>query len=168
MTNMNNEVMESKEIGWDDEITANSQTEFITLPEGDYIFTVTKLERERFTPSSAASKIPACNKAVLTLEIETPQGNAYIKHNLFLHSITERMLAGYFEGTGQKEPGIPKKPNWNNQVGQMGYAKIKIREYNGNKYNQVAFFHNYDKFLEKKAEEKKAAAPAKSWESGTF
>lgn len=164
MTDMNNEM---RELGWDDEITASNTTEFIILPDGDYIFTVTKLERERFTPSSPTSKIPACNKAVLTLEIDSPQGKAYIKHNLFLHSITEKMLAAYFEGTGQKEPGIPKKPDWNNQVGKQGLAKIKTREYNGNKYNQVSFFYSYTKFLEKK-KEIGTAAPVQTWQTGTF
>ena len=54
---------DAHEIGWGDQIVADGG-EFLLLDEGDYDFTVTAFERGRF-PGSA--KIPACNKAVLTL-----------------------------------------------------------------------------------------------------
>ena len=48
---------------WDDEIQNDGQ-EFITLPEGDYVFEVVEFERGRFAGSE---KVPACNKANLVL-----------------------------------------------------------------------------------------------------
>ena len=59
---------------WDDEIQNDGQ-EFITLPEGDYVFEVVDFERGRY-PASA--KIPPCNKASLTLQVKTPDGIARI------------------------------------------------------------------------------------------
>ena len=50
-------------MGWDD-VLENDGQEFIVLPEGDYTYTVTNFERGHF-PGGA--KIPACNKATLTL-----------------------------------------------------------------------------------------------------
>ena len=57
---------------WGDTIENDGQ-EFIILPEGDYTFTVTNFERGRF-PGSA--KIPACNKATLTIQIDNDKGSA--------------------------------------------------------------------------------------------
>lgn len=53
---------------WNDVIENDGQ-EFIIFPEGDYNFTVTAFERGRF-PGSA--KMLACNKAALTLQVQTP------------------------------------------------------------------------------------------------
>lgn len=63
----NNMNTENMILDWNDSIENDGQ-EFIVLPEGDYNFTVTDFERGRF-PGSA--KIPACNKASLTLRVDT-------------------------------------------------------------------------------------------------
>ena len=78
---MNNE----RELQWEDVIESDGP-EFIVLPEGDYEFEVTGFERARHAGSE---KLPACNKAIIHLKIEAPQGSTTIKHNLFLHTITE-------------------------------------------------------------------------------
>ena len=57
---------------WNDTIENDGQ-EFIILPEGDYNFTVSAFERGCF-PGSA--KMQACNKASLTLSVETEEGIA--------------------------------------------------------------------------------------------
>ena len=54
-------------LDWNDTIESDGQ-EFITLEEGDYIFEVTGFERGRFP---GGQKIPACNKAALTLQVKT-------------------------------------------------------------------------------------------------
>ena len=50
-------------LDWNDIIEDDGQ-EFVLLEEGDYNFIVRDFERGRF-PGSA--KLPACNKAILTL-----------------------------------------------------------------------------------------------------
>jgi len=85
---------------WDDEIQNDGQ-EFVILPEGDYNFTVTDFERGRF-PGSA--KIPACNKASLTLQVKTDDGLAMIRTDLLLYRTLEwRILRRYVELTGDSE-----------------------------------------------------------------
>lgn len=117
--------MEEKELQWDDTITKDA-SEFILLPEGDYNFTVESFERGRHTGSD---KLPACNKAILTLRIDTPEGTARIMHNLFLHSKTEGMLSAFFTCIGQKKKGEPLKMNWSQVPGSSGRCKVEIHSY---------------------------------------
>ena len=124
-----------KELGWDDEITKDS--DFIVLPEGEYDFAVETFERARHPGSE---KLPACNKAIVKLRIEAAQGVAYINHNLFLHTKTEGMLSAFFSAIGQKKKGEPLKMNWSAVPGSVGKAKIGIQKYKDNEYNEVKRF----------------------------
>lgn len=125
-----------REFGWDDTIQQDST--FILLPVGLYEFTVKGFERQRHTPNpNNPGKLPACPKAVVSIEIETPQGKAELKHNLFLHSSTEGMLSSFFGSIGQKRKGEPLKMNWNTIIGARGVCKVGIRKYNDNEYNEV-------------------------------
>lgn len=125
-----------REFGWDDTITKDS--EFILLPEGDYNFVVESFERGRHAGSE---KMPACNKAILTLRIEVAEGTVHITHNLFLHTKTEGLLSAFFSSIGQKKKGEPLRMNWNQVPGSSGKAKIGIRSYNGNNYNEIKRFY---------------------------
>lgn len=113
------------EIGWDDPISADGE-QFITLEEGDYDFTVTGFERGRF-PGSA--KIPACNKAVLTLTVSTVEGTANVKYDLILWSSLEWKISAFFRAIGQKKNGEAFVPRWNQVVGAGGRAHFKPRKY---------------------------------------
>ena len=62
MNEMNNEGFA---LGWDDEFT-NEQQEFVLLPEGEYPFEVTQMERARY---EGGAKLPPCSMAKLTLRI---------------------------------------------------------------------------------------------------
>ncbi|GAB6722776.1 hypothetical protein BOVMAS33_17820 [Streptococcus uberis] len=119
-----------REFGWDDVIEKDSSG-FVQLTPGDYQFTVTNFERARHTPKSQDAKLPACNKAIITVEIETTEGIAILTHNLFLHSSTEGMLSAFFGAIGQKKHGEPLKMNWNTVVGAKGVARINKRKGTG-------------------------------------
>lgn len=119
-----------REFGWDDVIEKDSSG-FVQLTPGDYQFTVTNFERARHTPKSQDAKLPACNKAIITVEIETAEGIAILTHNLFLHSSTEGMLSAFFGSIGQKKHGEPLKMNWNTVVGAKGVARINKRKGTG-------------------------------------
>ena len=130
-----------KELDWDAEISRES--DFVLLPEGDYDFKVTGFERARHEGSA---KLPPCNKAVITLEIESAEGKVYIKHNLFLHTKCEGLISAFFIGIGQKKHGEPLKMNWNNVIGATGRCRITVREWinnNGEKMqsNEVKKFY---------------------------
>lgn len=128
-----------REFSWDDTIQED-QKEFITLKPGTYYYTVESFERQRHTPSDNnpnPNKLPACNKAVLKLKIDTRDGSAYATHNLFLHSRTEGMLSAFFGSIGQKKHDQPLQMNWNTVPGSIGVARFKNREYRGNLFNEV-------------------------------
>lgn len=113
------------EIGWDDQISVDGE-QYVVLEEGDYDFTVTGFERGRF-PGSA--KIPACNKAVLTLTVYAQEGTANVKYDLILWSSLEWKISAFFRAIGQKKSGEAFVPKWNQVVGSRGRAHFKPRKY---------------------------------------
>lgn len=114
-----------RELGWDDEISRES--DFTIIPEGDYDFTVTGFERGRHEGSE---KLPPCNKAIVTLSVRLPDGSAAtLKHNLFLHTRCEGLLSAFFTGIGLKRKGEPLRMNWNAVTGAAGRCHIKVRTY---------------------------------------
>lgn len=153
MANQNYEI--ERELGWDAAIERDAP-DFILLPEGEYDFTVDHFDRERFNGSD---KMPACNKAVLYLNVETPDGVAVVRESLFLHTKGEGKLCAFFTAIGQRQHGQRVNMNWNAVPGAKGRAKIGIREYNGKQYNEVK------KYLEPAAP---AAAPAYQPQPGAY
>ncbi len=136
---------EMRELGWDDEISNEGGGEYILLAPGDYDFTVADFERARHEGSA---KLPACNKAVLTLSIKTDEGEATIKHSLFLHQKTEGLLCAFFCAIGQKKHGEPLRMDWYKVRGATGKCKIGVREYtdrNGEKRQSNEIKKFYDK-----------------------
>ena len=128
------------ELGWDAEIEKDSP-EFIILPEGEYDFVVKSFERGRHNGSD---KIGPCPKAILTLGIDTYDGEAIVRKELLLHSKLEGLLCEFFTCIGQRTHGQRVTMNWNAVPGAHGRCKIGTRIYNGNQYNEVK------KFLEPK------------------
>ena len=124
---------QNKALNWDDEIVKDSG-EFTLLPEGDYTFKVVNFERAWYDGSD---KIPPCNKAIITIKIEAPEGTAELKENLFLTTKTEGLLSAFFASIGQKKKGEPLRMNWNKVIGSTGRVKVGTRSYNDNTYNQV-------------------------------
>lgn len=98
------------EIGWEDTIQEDGQ-EFVLLEEGDYNFTVTNFERGRFP---GGQKIPACNKATITVQIAAKEGLAVIKFDLLLYRSVEWRISSFFRCIGQKKHGEKLTMNWNN------------------------------------------------------
>ena len=141
-TTMNNQNMF---LDWDDAIENDGQ-EFIVLPEGDYNFTVTDFERGRFP---GGQKIPACNKASLTLQVQTEDGLAMCFIDLLLDKTMEWKLSSFFRSIGQKQRGERLVMNWNRVVGSQGRAHFKPRSYkdrdgNDRQTNDVDRFYDYD------------------------
>lgn len=154
---------DAHEIGWGDQIVADGG-EFLLLDEGDYDFTVTALERGRF-PGSA--KIPACNKAVLTLTVQTQKGEANAKYDLILWSSLEWKISKFFRSIGQKKPGEAFVPRWNEVVGSKGRAHFKPRKYlkNGEERQVNGISKFYDA---PQTQQNYASAPQSGWQQGKF
>lgn len=124
------------ELGWDSQIE-NDSPDYIILPEGEYDFTVKSFERGRHNGSD---KVGPCPKAILTLGIDTPQGEATVRKELLLHSKLEGILCEFFTCIGQRTHGQRVTMNWNAVPGAHGRCKIGTRVYNGNQYNEVKKF----------------------------
>lgn len=125
-----------RELNWDDDIQKDS--DYVTLPEGDYEFVVESYERARHPGSD---KLPPCNKAIVKLRIDSAYGTVIINHQLFLHTNTEGMLSAFFTAIGQKKKGEKLRMNWNMVPGSTGRAKIAPETYNGNEYNKIKKFY---------------------------
>ena len=130
---------------WNDTIENDGQ-EFIILPEGDYNFVVSAFERGRFPGST---KMQACNKASLTLQVETEEGIATIRTDLILNRLVEWRISAFFRCIGRKKHGERLVMDWNNLIGAKGRARFKPRKYNdkdGNERqaNDVDRFYDYD------------------------
>lgn len=128
-------------LSWDDEISQESS--FEVFPDGVYDFIVTNMEREQY---EGGDNISACPVAELTFQVrnkETGQEGELSGIRLFLHTKTEWVLSAFFASIGQKKPGEPYKPNWNEVVGSKGAFELESRKYtsktNGKEYenNQV-------------------------------
>lgn len=161
---MSEYINDAHEIGWDDEIS-NDGGQYIVLEEGDYNFMVSAFERARF-PGSA--KIPACNKAVLTLAVDTPGGTASVKYDLILWSSLEWKISEFFRAIGQKKHGEKLRPQWGAVVGSKGRGRFKPREYDKkdgskSKANDVEKFYDFDpNFFSGQSASASTSAPAPS------
>ena len=156
---MNNETND-RALDWED--TIEKESEFILLPEGNHFFKVINFERARHPGSE---KLPPCNKAVLSLQFETPDGPAVIKHNLFLHTKTEGMLSAFFKSIGQKQHGQRLQMNWNAVIGSTGMCKVGIRKWTGDdgaerESNEIKKFYD--------AAESPTLPPSATFTPGTF
>ena len=139
MNNDTNMVMD-----WGDTIESDGQ-EFVILEEGDYNFTVTDFERGRF-PGSA--KIPACNKAALTLQVITADGKlATIKFDLILYRSLEWRISSFFRCIGKKKHDERLVMDWNKVVGARGHARFKPRTYT-NRDGEERQVNDIDKFYD--------------------
>ena len=108
------------------------QGEFILLPEGDYEFTVVKLEESRYKPNPS-SKIGPCKQVTITLRVIDPQSgrNVDLKHNLYMWTTTVGMIAQYQDSIGIHKKGTPLTFDWRPDVhiGKTGKLAIKHRTY---------------------------------------
>ena len=129
---------------WGDAIESDGQ-EFVILEEGDYNFTVTDFERGRF-PGSA--KIPACNKAALTLQVKTTDGKlATVKFDLILYRSLEWRISSFFRCIGQKKHDERLVMDWTTVVGARGRARFKPRSYT-NRDGEERQVNDVDKFYD--------------------
>lgn len=119
------EVMKNGEMGWNDTIESDDQ-EYVILPEGEYTFKVKSFERGRY---NGGSKIPACNEAILNIEIEAKEGTVTIIDRLKLHKSMEWKLSQFFRSIGQKKHGEKLVMDWNKVPGAVGRVLIKPRKY---------------------------------------
>ena len=126
--------------GWDEERIENPNEDgaFVTLPPGQYNFTVTKFERGRFDGSA---KMCACPKAIITLELDGQEfGQVKHTHNLYLNKKCEGMSAQFFTAVGLRKHGDPLVLAWNELAGRSGRCDLGNRTHKDRVYNDVKKF----------------------------
>ena len=159
MTNNYNTQPIEKELDWNDTIE-NDSADFILLPAGEYEFTVKSFERARHPGSE---KLPACNKAVLSLEITNPEGPVTLKHNLFLHTKVEGLLCAFFTCIGQRKHGEKLSMDWNKVIGAKGRCEIYVDKWKNDKGVEMSS-NKIKKFIEPKEN----ASPTSTYTPGAF
>ena len=120
-------------LGWDDDFEAQ-ESSFVLLPEGDYAFEITKLEKARH---SGSEKVPPCNKAIVTFCVHAQQGDTYITENYLLIDLdwAQRKNTALFASIGlasreDVENRRRIKPYWSNEIaGRRGVCHIAPRTY---------------------------------------
>ena len=159
---MNEYTEVSREIGWDDVIEKDGP-DFVLLPDGDYPFRVTKLERARFQGSA---KLPPCNMAILTITVDGGEkGASIVTHRLYLHTKTEGLLCSFFESIGQRKHGEPLRPRWGDVTGSTGHCRLGIHEFT-KKDGSAGRSNEIVRFLP--PPEPKAAPASGGWVQGSF
>ena len=157
-----------REFGWDDEIQRDES--FQVLPEGDYRFTVTRFERARH---SGSEKIPACNKAVLTLSVSGPEASGEVQTSLFLHSKFEWKLCQFFTAIGQRRPGEAMRMNWGAVPGASGMCRVGVRKWTGNdgkerEGNEINEFYDPEAAPAAAGQPQPQPQPPAAWTRGSF
>lgn len=128
---------------WNDTIESDGQ-EFVLLEEGEYNFTVTGFERGRFP---GGQKVPACNKATITVQVKTEEGLAVVKFDLLLYRTLEWRISSFFRCIGQKKAGEKLVMDWNKVVGSRGRAHFKQRTYTNNQ-GEERTVNDIDRFID--------------------
>lgn len=128
---------------WNDAIESDGQ-EFILLPDGEYNFTVTNFERGRF-PGGA--KVPPCNKATITVQVDSKEGVATVKFDLLLYKSLEWKLSAFFRSIGQKKHGEKLSMDWNKVVGSKGRGYFKQKTYT-NQSGEDRTYNDLDRFID--------------------
>ena len=139
--------MENKNLNealdWDSTIENDGVINTI-LPEGDYNFLVNSFERGSYP---GGEKLPACNKATITVQVNAPEGRVTVKFDLFLHRTVEWKLSAFFRCIGQKKPGEKLMMNWGSVIGSKGRAHFKPRSYVGSD-GELKQANELDKFID--------------------
>lgn len=137
-----------KEIGWDDEVEIGDK--YTLIPEGEYDFVVESFERGRYEGSD---KVPSCNRALLKIRVDAPEGMAIMSESLLLYDRMQWKIGEFFLSIGAEEVDGKLRMNWQMVPQATGRAIIEIRPDRNDptkKYNHVK------EFLPKKKKEFKA------------
>ncbi len=145
-------------LDWNDEIS-DEGGEFPILEAGDYNFTVESFTRKRFNGSD---KMCACNQVVLKLRIDGE--GVTVEDNLFLNKKTEWKVSQFFLAIGQKQPGVPLRPNWDALPGSRGRCKLYVDKWKSNKDGREFESNKVEKYYPAGSAPTQQAAPAQQYQ----
>lgn len=111
---------------------------------GEYNFTVLRYERDKHLGSD---KIRPCPKAIVYLEVETPEGIFNTQTNLFLISSKRKYLFNFFCCLGLLKRGESAQMPWSKITGAQGRAKFERTSFIG-KDNQTHYAINLVSYID--------------------
>ena len=165
------------EFGWEDEISDEGK-ELVLLPEGDYDFTVSKIERARH---SGSEKMPPCNLAKVTVTVWGQEDKTEITENLFLCNKMEWKLSQFFLSIGLKKHGEPLRMNWAAAQDKTGKCHVyvdpfKRKDGSEGKSNKIKKFYAYDENVQTLSPKTQYSQPQQTyqqpasggWKPGSF
>ena len=129
-------------IGWDDEVSESQASngeereEFVVLPEGNYPFTVNKVERTSF---GGSEKLPPCGMVKVGVIVDGLDGRSYLTIRFFMHTKMLFKIYQFLEAIGlhKKGEGAGVIP-WSKVVkGLTGRCHVIVRQYQGKNQNDV-------------------------------
>ena len=119
-------------LGWDAVITED-EAQFITLPEGDYPFTVTSAARKTYEKKREESKLPdGCPYLEIIMRFDAPNGDSTtVTDNLYLCSTMQFKVGGFLLGVGLKQKGQPVNVGavFQQIMGRKGVAHLTVNKY---------------------------------------
>lgn len=154
-----------RELDWDEEIS-NESNGFVLLPEGDYPFTITKMERVRFNGSA---KVPPCRMAKLTVALHGgDNGESSVICQIFLLQKFQWKISELFVSIGLARPEDERiLMQWGKVEGATGRCHVGVREYtkqSGPHAGETGQSNEITKFLPPKIDD----TPVPSWQQGAF
>lgn len=115
-------------IAWDGYVEQDGM-DYVTLPEGDYDFTVTSVERGMY---SGSDKIDACDMVTLELTIDQKGvGRSVVKENIYLDTSVEWKISAFLRSIGKKKHGERAQMNWLSYQNLKGRAHLVVNTYIG-------------------------------------
>ncbi len=133
-------------IGWDDEVSdadagikgSGEKDALVVLPEGEYSFTVNKVERGSF---GGSAKLPPCGMVKVGVILDgDDKGHGYATTRFFMHTKTLWRIYEFLTALGLHKPddGATRIP-WNKvEKGMTGRCKVKVHTHDGKESNEVA------------------------------
>lgn len=100
------------------------------VPAGIYIFVVSNVQTERYEPGPN-SKLPACWKVAVTLDVRDTAGNAgRVTENLFCTKKQAWKIKNLFVACGLVQRSAESfTPDWKGLLGHDGVCEIGVRNY---------------------------------------
>lgn len=124
---------ENESYDWDSTIGKEADDGgFNVLPDGDYPFEVTSLERGRYE-GNPQKGTKACPKATVTLKVDGgAYGDAYVKENIFLNRKNAWKIKSLFVCIGLVAADAEEfVPNWTAIIGCSGMCTLKKTQFEG-------------------------------------
>ncbi len=124
-------------LGWDDEIEVKGG-DFEPVPDGDYTFEVTSIDRGYFNGSD---KMAPCPKAKVQVRLIDAERQAVLSENLLLNSKLSWKIAKFFVSVGLRDKNAGSetklKMQWTRAIGLRGRCRVGSHEHKGKTYNDI-------------------------------